>query len=458
MKTITRPDSTIVTQNACKLCAPLGATLVFKGIAGAVPLLHGSQGCSTYIRRYLISHFKEPVDIASSNFSEEAAVFGGASNLKSALDNVARQYSPALIGVATTCLSETIGDDVPTLLHEYAEARTDATRTLHVSTPSYRGTHIDGFHAAVLAAVESLTHDVAQANAPNATKINIFPGLLSPADLRHLKKITSDFGLQATLLPDYSQTLDGAQWNAYQRIPAGGTSLDAIREMGCATASLEFGRVLALQNNRAAQLLEERFWPLCTSLGIPIGVHETDRLFHALESITGKRTPAEYIEMRGRLIDSYVDGHKYVAGIRAAIYGDEDLVVGLAAFLSEIGIHPVLCATGGKSGHFEAALRQVIPNFDALAVQVLTGADFHEIGDAAKGLGIELLVGSSKGNPLAREMNIPLVRVGFPLHDRFGGARVLHVGYHGAQQLFDLIVNSLIEHRQDGSDIGYAYM
>nr|WP_320014937.1 nitrogenase component 1 [uncultured Desulfobacter sp.] len=51
------------TQNACKMCTPLGATLVFQGIEGCVPLLHGSQGCSTYMRRYLISHFKEPVDI-----------------------------------------------------------------------------------------------------------------------------------------------------------------------------------------------------------------------------------------------------------------------------------------------------------------------------------------------------------------------------------------------------------
>ena len=68
------------TSNACKLCSPLGASLVFRGIENSVPLLHGSQGCSTYIRRYLISHFNEPVDIASSNFTEETAVFGGGAN------------------------------------------------------------------------------------------------------------------------------------------------------------------------------------------------------------------------------------------------------------------------------------------------------------------------------------------------------------------------------------------
>ena len=96
-------------RNACKLCAPLGACVAFKGVRGAVPLLHGSQGCATYIRRYLISHFREPVDIASSSFSEEAAVFGGRSLLVQGLRNVTAQYGPEMVGVASTCLAETIG-------------------------------------------------------------------------------------------------------------------------------------------------------------------------------------------------------------------------------------------------------------------------------------------------------------------------------------------------------------
>ena len=82
----------ISTRNACKLCAPLGASLVFRGIEGCVPLIHGSQGCSTYIRRYVISHFKEPIDIASSNFSEQSAIFGGGDNLK----NSPRQPDPSV--------------------------------------------------------------------------------------------------------------------------------------------------------------------------------------------------------------------------------------------------------------------------------------------------------------------------------------------------------------------------
>ena len=450
-------DATAVVQNACKLCTPLGAALAFKGIEGVIPLLHGSQGCATYIRRYLISHFREPVDIASSNFSEEATVFGGASNLMTALDNIIRQYDPQMIGIATTCLAETIGDDVPGLLREYTSVHDNTIPMLHVSTPAYRGTHMDGFHAVVYQTVDALTCDLPTSSIPNKNHVNLFPGMLSPADLRHLKTIMSDFNLAATLLPDYSQTLDGVQWDVYQKIPCGGTPLQAIREMGSAAASLEFGRVL-MHERSAAKLLLERFNIPYTALGFPIGVRESDAFFQTLEALSCKPSPTLYTETRNRLIDAYVDGHKYVSGKRAAVFGEEDLVIGLASFLSEIGIQPVLCASGGKSAFFETALRQVIPDFDHQNVQVLSGADFHEISEAAKTLKIDLLIGNSKGFPLSREMNIPLVRVGFPLHDRFGGGRVLHVGYHGAQQLFDQIVNCIIEYRQESSEIGYTYI
>ncbi|MGO9826043.1 MAG: nitrogenase component 1, partial [Terriglobales bacterium] len=66
------PPTYVSTRNACKMCAPLGASLVFRGIEGAVPFLHGSQGCATYMRRYIISHFREPMDIAASGFSESS--------------------------------------------------------------------------------------------------------------------------------------------------------------------------------------------------------------------------------------------------------------------------------------------------------------------------------------------------------------------------------------------------
>ena len=452
------PPSYVSTRNACKLCAPLGAALVFRGIEGALPFLHGSQGCATYMRRYIISHFREPMDIAASGFSESSAIFGGAENLRRGLENVASRYKPGMIGVATTCLCETIGEDVAAMVREYAllkgqQADTGtAPQLVHVSTPSYSGTHVDGFHAAVRSVVETL---VTSQPAPSH-HINLFPGLVSAADLRYLKEIADDFDISALVLPDYSETLDGPALDTYEKIPAGGTPIHGIRSTAGARASIEFGRTIR-DRDTAAAFLESTFGVHAHRLGLPIGINETDRLFSVLEDIAGRPVPGNHEMDRGRLVDSYVDGHKYVFGKRAIVYGEEDLVVGLAALLAEIGIIPVLCASGGKSGALRQAVAEVAPNLPELS-EICDNTDFMSIAERAKLLKPDLLIGNSKGYGIARDLGIPLVRVGFPIHDRIGGQRILHLGYRGAQQLFDRIVNALLEYKQQTSEIGYSYM
>ncbi|MBE0584405.1 MAG: nitrogenase, partial [Desulfofustis sp.] len=235
---MTAPAAFVSTTNACKLCKPLGAAIAFRGIEGCVPFLHGSQGCATYMRRYIISHFNEPIDIASSSLGEKHAIYGGAANLKLGLSNVIATYRPQVIGVATTCLTETIGDNVPMILREYREefGLADGLEVVHVSTPSYGGTHMEGFHAALRAVVTQLAEHGAHHQG-----INLLGGFVSAADLRYLKTTCREFGLDVTLLPDYSETLDGEIAEVYQLIPNGGTPLSAIRMMGGAKATIELG-------------------------------------------------------------------------------------------------------------------------------------------------------------------------------------------------------------------------
>lgn len=442
------------TRNACKLCTPLGACLAFSGIEGAIALLHGSQGCSTYIRRYMISHFREPIDIASSNFGEHTAIFGGGENLRLALANVIEGYNPTVIGIPTTCLSETIGDDVKMFLHEFKtdHAGEKLPHLAPVSTPSYFGTHATGYHNAVRAIVEVM----ADGGPTQAETVNIIPGMFSPADLRWLKQVVADFGLEPILLPDYSDRLDGPTWSEYQKLPSGGTSTEAASRMGRAAATIEFGFTTD-PSSSAGALLQKKFGVPLHRLGFPMGVQQTDALFEMLEQLSGNPTPAAYTSERGRLVDSFVDAHKYVFGKRAVVYGEEDLVVGVAAMLVEVGVQPVLCASGGKSGNLAEKIAEVAPDA-AARCDAYEGVDFEEIAEYARQLEPDLLIGDSKGYGLARELDVPLERVGFPIHDRIGGARVLHLGYGGAQQRFDSIVNSLLDVRQQSSDIGFTYL
>ena len=447
-----RPVPTTASRNACKVCAPLGACLAFRGIEGAIAFLHGSQGCSTYIRRYMISHFKEPIDIACSNFSEATTVFGGRENLRQGLENVIRQYAPQVVGIATTCLAETIGEDVGYHLREIRKTATGPwPEIVHVGTPSYAGTHAEGFHAAIRAIVDTFAE-----GGPRENVVNLLPGIVSPADLRYLKSILRDFGVEPIVLSDYSDTLDGPTWEEYQRIPRGGTPLADIRRMGRALATIEFSST-ADPAKTAGALLQERFGVPNFSLPQAVGVVQTDRFFDALTEITGRPSPAEHVGERGRLVDAYVDAHKYVFGKRAIVYGEQDLVAAMASFLMEIGIDPVLCGSGARTGK----LRQRIEEFDSWSSQdvtVVEGVDFAEMEQRAAGLEPDLIVGNSKGFAMSRKLAVPLIRIGFPVHDRIDGPRMLHVGYRGAQQLFDRIANAVIEAAQDSNPVGYTYM
>jgi nitrogenase molybdenum-iron protein NifN len=311
---------------------------------------------------------------------------------------------------------------------------------------------MEGFHAAITAVVEQL----AQGGEPTGA-VNLLPGFVSPADIRHLREILTDFGLTGIILPDISETLDAPAQLDYDKIPAGGTPLAAIRAMGASRATLQFGRTL-FSEATAGGLLERRFLVPCQPLGLPIGLRETDQLFKVLADLGGRPVPEQHARERGRLIDAYVDGHKYIFGKRAVVYGEADLVVGLVAFLAEIGVKPVLVASGEASGRLAAAVGEVTADLLPEPPSIREGMDFHAIAAEAEALAPDLLIGHSKGYHLAKRWQIPLVRVGFPIHDRFGGPRLLHLGYRGAQHLLDRIVNAVIQRQQETSPVGYGYM
>jgi len=435
------------TQNACTVCAPLGASVAFKGIANSMMILHGGQGCATYIRRYIIGTCREPVDIASSSFSETTVIFGGESSLITAIENVTVQYHPEVLGVATTCLSETIGDDISGIIKKYRAKNKNAVPIIPVSTPSYKATYIDGFNAAVYA----LCDFFAQAG-PKENTVGVFPGFVSAADLRHIAEIVGLFGLGPILAPDYSQTLDGGVWETLHPIAPGGTPIAQLRRLGAVRGVISF---VNDPISDAAGLLHARFGIPAYNLPIPIGMRATDAFIDALKNISFREPDSGMVLDRERLIDSYVDGHKIVYNKNAVLYGDAPLVSALARFACEIGLHPVCVATGDRN----ASLTNLVSDITWPAAGkpvIIEDADFVDIAETARTLKADIAIGNSKGYALSRELGIPLVRVGFPIADRIGGQRIVSVGYKGAQVLYDRIVNALIAHSQESSDVGYG--
>ena len=355
-----------------------------------------------------------------------------------------------MIGIASTCLSETIGEDIAAHIQEFRRQNGAALpEIVFASTPSYVGSHYDGFHRAVYAVVSGLARETQKHDG-----INILANLISAADIRYLRQICHDFGVAATIVPDYSETLDGGSWEEYRRLPEGGTPLESIRKMGGAAATIELSHFLE-PSQSAGHYLSETLGVKLHSIGLPIGVVASDDFLKLLETYSGRPTPPNYLKERGRLLDSYVDAHKYIFGKKALVYGDSDFVVSLGAFLAEIGMIPLLCAAGKDRNLNEKAAPYLQK---AAEFKVYEGVDFIDIAEIAEKLEPDMLIGSSKGYSLARRRGIPLVRLGFPVHDRLGAARLRCLGYGGTQELFDRIVNSFLERQQDQSTVGHSYM
>ena len=147
---------------------------------------------------------------------------------------------------------------MPGLVQEFRRELNEAESPtiVTVSTPSYSGTHMEGFHVAVKAVVDQL----AQGGEPTGA-VNLLPGFVSPADIRYLKEILGDFGVPGIILPDISETLDGAAQLDYDKIPAGGTPLAAIKAMGASLATLEFGRTLSSRRPPGGSWKSASGWP-----------------------------------------------------------------------------------------------------------------------------------------------------------------------------------------------------
>jgi nitrogenase molybdenum-iron protein NifN len=189
----------------------------------------------------------------------------------------------------------------------------------------------------------------------------------------------------------------------------------------------------------------------------PIGLRQSDLFFESVARIAGAPVPERHLEERGRLIDAMVDAHKYTFGVRGIVYGEPGMVISMASFLADAGAVPVICAVTGGDEDTLAAVNTVTSECKEKPV-VLIDTDFDEIRRYAIEARADLLIGSSKGNHIARELGISLIRTGFPVHDRFGAQRELQLGYRGALSLLDLLTNTIISRDEDRLGRGYSYM
>ncbi|ULO25391.1 nitrogenase iron-molybdenum cofactor biosynthesis protein NifN [Methylocystis sp. SB2] len=426
--------------NPLKMSQPIGGALAFMGLRGAMPLLHGSQGCTSFGLVLFTRHFKEAIPMQTTAMSEVATVLGGYDNVEQAVLNIYNRTKPEIIGICSTGVTETKGDDVDGYIKLIREKNAAVANLpiVYVSTPDFKDAFQDGWEKTVTRIVETMVEAPKSAARRDPTKINVLPGChLTPGDLDELRTIIEDFGLEPTFLPDLAGSLDGHIPDDFTPTTIGGVGVEEISMMGQAGWTIAIGA----QMRRPAEAMQKK-------TGVPFrmferlcGLEANDALMSFLTEISGRPAPMKYRRQRGQLVDAMLDGHFHIGGRKLAVGAEPDLLNEIGGLLTEMGAQLLVAVTTTQS-----------PVLERLPTEEVLIGDLEDLENLAKAKDCDLMVTHSHGRQAASRLKIPFFRMGIPMFDRLGGGHQLMVGYRGGRDLIFDISNLLMADHDDNHE------
>jgi nitrogenase molybdenum-iron protein beta chain len=292
-------------------------------------------------------------------------------------------------------------------------------------------------------AVRDFVSHFAKKEGEVSRKINLITGWVNPGDVTELKSLLSEMDVEATVLFEI-EAFDSPLMPDGNHVSHGETTIEDLRGTANARGTIALNRY---EGGKAAQFLESEFDVPAVIGPTPIGIRNTDIFLQNVKNMTGKAIPESLVRKRGIALDAISDlTHMFLAGKRVAIYGNSDMVIGLAQFCIDLEMLPVLLLLGDDNTGYanDPRVKELKENV-GFNMEIITNADLWELEDRIKnkGLGLDLILGHSKGRFVAIDNNIPMLRVGFPVYDRAGYYRHPIVGYAGAVWLAEGMANAI---------------
>lgn len=413
--------------NPLKLSQPMGATLAFLGIDGCMPLMHGGQGCTSLTKVYYTRHFSEPIAIQTSAVTDALAVLdGGDYSIIESVKNITKKVAPSLIGLHTTGLPETKGDDICGIAGKIDYP------LVYVNSPDYEGGLESGWALTCQAIIEQL---VPVSKTTNKKKIIILPHVsLQPIEVEKIKQTCEAFGFNAYALPDLSTSLDGHLGEKQSALSSGGISVEEIKQLGNAAVVLTIGDSMqtcaaALQKKNPA-LRHRHFSHLS-------GLEAADSLIELLLQENGSALPQENtIRWRKRLQDAMIDCHFSIGQTRFLVAAEPDQLAGICQSLYEVG------------GKVTVAISTVnSPQLEKIRADKVLVGDLEDAETLADDY--DLIIGNFHCEALAHRLHKGLVVRGFPNWEQVGNALKNDVLYEGgAYFLFECANAATLLHEQ----------
>jgi nitrogenase molybdenum-iron protein NifN len=428
MGEVSRKPAKPLQVNPVRLTQPMGATLAFLGIDRCMPLMHGAQGCTSFVKVYFTRHFCEPIAIQTTAVTDVTAIFdGGDYSIVEAVKNITGKTAPTLIGLYTTGLTETKGDDI----HRVA-SQVDSP-LVWVNTPDYEGGLESGWALTTRALIEQLTEPAASID---DNKVVLLPHVsLQPLEVEKIKGFIAAFGFEVLAIPDLSTSLDGHLGEKQSAVSSGGTRLEEIRNLANARVVMSVGESMLT----CVQALQRKN-PTIRHLHFPhlSGLPATDLLAERLLVETGFAQPgAEIIRWRKRLQDAMLDCHFALGQTRILVVGEPDFLAGACHLLNGAGAKVALAISTVDS-----------PQLEGLPAKLVLVGDLED----AEGLhdAYDLIIGNGHVEALAHRYHKGVVVRGFPDWETLGNQLKSDVLYEGGAYFLCEVANAAERMRREG--------
>jgi len=412
--------------NPIKLSQTMGAALAFFGVDRCMPLMHGGQGCASFTKVFYTRHFCEPIAIQTTAVTDALAVLdGGDFSITESIRNICQKVSPSLIGLHTTGLPETKGDDI-----RGVASRVDFPLGW-VNSPDYEGGFESGWALASTALIQQLVEPTDEVNDNRAV---LLPhACLTPIEVEKIKQMIESFGFNVQALPDLSTSLDGHLGDKQAALSSGGIKREEIRTLAQAGLVISVGDSMrgcgeALQQQNP-QMRHLHFSHLQ-------GLDASDRLVEQLLEETGfAGVPSPVERWRARLQDAMLDSHFSLGQTRFCVAGEPDQLTGLCRLLSDAGGRVTLAIAPTDA-----------PQLENLAADKVIVGDLEDAEEAADAY--DFILGNCHCETLAHRLGKGVAVRGFPNWEEVGNVLKNDLLYEGGAYFLCELANAAEEMRR----------
>ena len=413
--------------NPIKLSQPMGAMLCFLGIKNCMPLMHGAQGCASFSKVFFTRHFNDPIAVQTTAVNDITAVIdGGDYAISESIKNITKKVKPELVGLFTTGLTETKGDDIKGACTLVA----DVQQMVYVNTPDFEGSIESGFSKSIEAIIQQLVQSSTEID---TNKALIIPNVnLKPIEVEKIKDTISLFGYEVFSLPDLSESLDGHLGLKQGALTSGGISVEDIKKLATSSLVFTIGKSVEkcgekiLEKNPNIQLFH------FDSLG---GLEASDKFFKILCKVKNITQPhPSIVRWRKRLQDALLDTHFVIGSSKVIIALEPDQALSVANTIIEAGANIKAIVTTHRNDLL-----------DEIECEHLMVGDFEDVESFLQEG--DLVISNFHAERLAIKHKKALLVRGYPDFEGLGNQLKNDVLYEGSSYLLFELANLINHHK-----------